>query len=268
MAHSDFAISDSELESLARLAGRDVGEVRAELRRRPWSLHDLLADPALVEAVLEPASILVTPGPFALFAVLVRQAADDVLDREYVNDWVGPRSRLPVFDVEPLQELVIAPGRLLFIARLLTSMVAPTPVSPVPTTDPWELLDWVNAVDEDDRAVVFRRMGDLSLFLAGVQADAHGATPLTEDQAKKVARLLDAGVDEILELADPRSVSPGLDALEELGARSYQQARRVEPNAPPVIGDIAQRIRPARRFLTHLADRFLSPHEQTWGLAA
>ena len=123
MAQADFAITDSELESLARLAGRDVGELRGELRKRPWSLSDLLADPTLVEAVLEPTSILATPGPFALFAVMVRQAADDVLDSDYVNDWVGPRSRLPVFDVAPLQELVVAPGRLLFHYRTSQSPV-------------------------------------------------------------------------------------------------------------------------------------------------
>ena len=75
-------------------------------------------------------------------------------------------------------------------------------------------------------------------------------------------------VDEFLELTDRASMSPGLDALEEFSARCHQHARRIKPNAPPVIGDIAQRIRPARRFLTHLADRFLSPYEQTWGLAA
>lgn len=269
MAQMDFGLTDSELKSLAVLSERDADELGAELSHRPWALQDILSEPDLVEAVLEPSSLLKTPDPFALFAVLVRLSADELLHSSYVNDWTGPGTRLPLFDVAPVQEFVCAPGRVLFVARLLTSMVAPAALpAPIPTSDPWELIDWLAAVDANDRVALLRRLGDLSLFLAGVQADAHGAEMLTSTQASKAGRQLGMTSDEVLALADPTSISPGLDALEKLGARWYEEARREEPTTPPVLGDIAQRIHAARQFLTHLTDRFFGPFESMWGLPA
>lgn len=271
MAATDFHLTNEELDGLARLCGRAADELRGELRQRPWALHDLLAERRVVDAVFasEPESLFDTPSPFVLFAVAARQAANDLLTGTHVNDWVGPRSRLPVFDVEALQEFVIAPGRVLFVARLLTSMVAPARLAvPIPTNDPWELVDWLDAVDERDRVVLLRRLGDLSLFLAGMQADAHGSELLTPAQARKVGLHLGMTSDEVLALIDPGSISPGLDTLEELGARWYREAGRVEPASPPILGDIAQRIHAARRFLTHLADTYIAPFEGFFPRAA
>lgn len=269
MAHADFGVTQAELESLASICKRDTAALRTELSQRPWAIYDLLADPEVVRSVLEPTSIAETPQPFALFAVLVRLAADELLKSNHVNEWIGPRCRLPVFDVEPIQEFICAPGRVLFVTRLLTSMVAPTALpAPVPSTDPWELIDWLDAVDDHDRVVLLRRLGDLSLFLAGVQADAHGDEVLTADQAAKVARALGMTSDEVLELADPGSISPGLDALEALGARWYRAAFRTEPSTAPVVVDVAQRMHAARRFLNHLSDTYLAPFTSAWNLAA
>lgn len=269
MAYADYGLTASELDSLARLCDRDTDALYDELRQRPWALHDILSEPELVEAVLEPKSILETPQPFALFAVLVRLAADELLQSTYVNDWVGPRSRLPVFDVEPIQEFVCAPGRVLFVARLLTSMIAPASLAvPVASSDPWELIDWLNAVDETERVALLRRLGDLSLFLAGVHADAHGAQILSPSRAEKVGHQLGMTSAEILDLVDPASLSPGLDALEDLGARWYREVRKAEPTTAPIVGDIAQRIHAARRFLNHLSDTYLAPFAPLWPKAA
>jgi hypothetical protein len=269
MAHLDFGLTDSELTSIAVLSDCDAQELRTELSRRPWALHDILSAPELVDAVLKPKSLLETPDAFALFAVLVRLAADELLLSSYFNDWTGPGTRLPLFDVAPVQEFVSAPGRVLFVARLLTSMVAPVALpAPIPTSDPWELIDWLASVDDTDRVVLLRRLGDLSLFVAGVQADAHGSEILSSAQAAKAARQLGMTCDEVLDFADPASLSPGLDALEKLGARWYEKAMSEGPTTPPVLGDIAQRIHAARQFLTHLTDRFFGPFESILGIPA
>ncbi|MDW3220537.1 MAG: hypothetical protein R8F63_18160 [Acidimicrobiales bacterium] len=257
---SQIGLTETEITSLAAACDRDADDLAAELARRPWAIHDLLTDPELVASVLEAETLADAPAPFVLFAVMARVAADDLLASTYVNDWIGPRSRLPVFDVEPVQEFVAAPGRVLFIARLLASMVDPA-AAPVPEggCDPWDLVDWLAAVSEHERVLVLRRVGDLSLYIAGVHADAIGNGVLSQDKAEKVGIALGMNSDEILELCDPGSSTPGLDALELVGARSYQQARRDTAAVPPVVSDIAERIHAARRFLTHLADEFLSP---------
>ncbi|MFQ5556126.1 MAG: hypothetical protein ACE5GB_01220 [Acidimicrobiales bacterium] len=268
MAPDRTGLTEAELTSLARVAGHDRDELAGELRRRPWAIHDLLADPVVVDTIRDPRLVTDEVSPFLLFAVLTRLAADDLLAGTYVNDWVGPRNRLPVFDVEPLREFVTAPGRVLFVARLLASFVEPAPViAPVSGTNPWELLDWLDAVEPVDRVALLRRLGDLSLFLAGVHADAHGTHVLDPVRAEKVGRSIGMTADEILALIDPDSCSPGLDTLEHLGARWYQEARRDTQSVPPIVGDIAERIHSARRFLTHLADRYLSPFEPGWQLA-
>ena len=260
MASARIGLSDDELHSLARVSGRDPVALADELTARPWAIHDVLGDPRTVEAALHPESVFDAISPFVLFAVITRLAADELHDTTFVNDWIGPRSRLPVFDVEPLQEFVDAPARVLFVARLLASMVAPTTECvPVSAADPWALLDWVGAVDGESRVALLRRLGDAALFLAGVHADALGPCTVTFDRVDKVARSLDLEADDVLDLLDVGSVSPGIDALETLGARWYQAARRSAPSVPPIVADVAERIRPARRFLTHLADRYLTP---------
>lgn len=268
MSLDRIGVTRAELSCLASMCDRDADELAAELHRRPWSLHDLLADPAIVRAIREPESIGDMNSPFLLFAVLTRSAADELLDSTYVNDWIGPRSRLPVFDVEPLQEFVSAPGRVLFVARLLASMVdPPTAAIPLDGIDPWELVDWLDTVEPADRVVLLRRLGDLALFMAGVFADALGEETMDPARAGKFGRSVGMTGEEILALIDPASSSPGLDALEALGARWYHEAGRSATTVPLIVDDVARRIHSARRFLTHVADSYLTPIEPRWQFA-
>ena len=254
-------LTGTEIAELAAACGRDIEDLTLELARRPWALHDLLSEPELIESVAGSDELEVCASPFVFFAVMTRLAADHLLTSSYVNDWVGPRTRLPVFDVEPVQEFVAAPGRVLFMARLLTSMVEPVWL-PVPASagNPWDLVEWISVLDEDDRGILLRRVGDVSLYMAGVHADALGHGLVSHDKAERVGMALHMSDDEIHELCDPASPTPGLDALERVSARSYQECRRSTTPTPPVISDIAERMNAARRFLTHLADEFLSLH--------
>lgn len=253
-------LTETELGVLAGMVGREPHDLAVDLQRRPWLLHDILAAPETVESVYDTTSLTgPATSPFLMFAVLARLAADDLHDAAFVNDWVGPRSRLPVFDVESLHEFAAAPSRLIYLARLLSSFVAPDVHLPVESSDPWEIVDWLDAVDPDQRTVLLRRLGDVALFCAGVHADANGSAPLDMSLADRFGRSLGLSGDAILELVDPASPTPGLDAFEILGARWYQEARRDESSVPPIVGDVARRFRPARRFLNHLTDRYLHP---------
>lgn len=254
-------LTETEMTALAAACDRDPDDLATALARRPWALHDLLSEPELIGSVLEVDDLAPVPSPFVFFAVMTRLAADHLLTATYVNDWIGPRTRLPVFDVEPVQEFVAAPGRVLFMARLLTSMVQPVGLPiPGPAGDPWDLVEWISSVSQEDRVVLLRRVGDVSLYMAGVHADAIGHGLVSPDKAERVGHALHMSEDEIHELCDPASTTPGLDALERVSARSYQECRRSNAPTPPVVSDIAERMHSARRFLTHLADEFLSPH--------
>ena len=58
------SLSDAELTGLARVCRRDPADLAAELHRRPWAIHDILAAPAVVEEVLDPDDLIEAVSPF------------------------------------------------------------------------------------------------------------------------------------------------------------------------------------------------------------
>jgi hypothetical protein len=262
-------LTERDIATLANIVGAESAELVEDLRRRPWSIHDLLADPGVFETVLDrnahPADVV---SPFLLFSVLVHRAAEDLREATYVNDWSGPRSRLPVFDVAPLQEFVQDPGRTLFLSRLLASFVVPErPPVPANPFDLGQLAMWIDQVMPEDRPTLLRRLGDLALFLTGVFPDHTGAKPLLPAQAERLGRTVSMNSEEILALCDRGRIAPGLDALEALGVRWYEAAVKGSA-APPVVADVAHRFNAARRVLNHLTDAHLYRVETGWGSAA
>lgn len=262
-------LSERDIQTLAAITASDAEELAQQLRVRPWAVLDLLSDEDVYAGVMgrhaHPANLV---SPFLLFAVLVHRAAADLRTATYVSEWTGPRSRLPVLDVGPLQEFIEDPGRLFFLVRLLDSFAMPTP-APVPA-DPFDLGElalWIDDALPNQRATILCRLGDLSLFMSGVLPDATGPRALEPREAEKLGKTVNLSSDEILGLFDHGSISPGIDALELLGSRWYESASDVE-STPPVVGDIAHRFPAARRVLNHVSDRYLYEIDCPWAGAA
>ncbi|HEY7265811.1 MAG TPA: hypothetical protein VH589_30530 [Trebonia sp.] len=122
--------------------------------------------------------------------------------------------------------------------------------------DPVKLAGLIEVMPEESRPGIYRRLGDVSLFLAGVFPDysaAHAFGPID------VARLLRAARVPVGERGD-LAAAPALDLLEYLGARWYRAALAAAPVRTArldVVGEVAERFRQARRVLNHLADRYL-----------
>jgi hypothetical protein len=256
--------TESDLARLAELAGCHADELGAELRRKPWRLGELLSDPTTDEAVTScPRAEAGGPSPYLLFAVLTHRAAAEIREASYVNDWTGPRMRLPVFDVEPLQEFAEETRRLLFLAGLLATFSTPSAIAlPVPadSLDLHELARWLDVAMPSDRAALLRHLGDVALFLGGVFPDRTGPQAVTVAEAERLGESAGLGHDEIAGLLDAASPAPGLDAIDSLGPRWYDQAARQDAaHTPPIVRDVAARFRAARRFLNHVADRYLYP---------
>jgi hypothetical protein len=267
-----LGLSETDIDVLAQALDQDPGSVENELEHRPWSLLDVLEDPAVVAAVLKPNNPLHAPtSTYLFFAVITQQASIELRSSTVVNEWNGPGSRLPVFDVAPLREFIEAPGRVLFTARLLATFSEPSKLPvPVGALDLEGLTDWLDVVVPADRPTLYRHLGDLALFRSGVLADKTGQTALGAISAERLGRSLDLTSDEILGLIAPDSFSPGIDAMEALGRSWYRAATETdnEGQLSMVINDIANRFRPARRFLNHLADHYLNQTNPTIGLSA
>ncbi len=256
-------LTERDITTLVDVIGISREELIDTGSTKPWRLVEYLADDTVRDAILDrrahPANAV---SPTLLFAVLVSTTTAELLSAKYVNDWVGPSARLPVFDVETLQDFVSDLRRMAFLARLLASFAMPTP-PPVPA-DPFDvrsLAAWLDQAEPGDRTIILRRLGDLALFLTGVFPDRTGSRPLRPVDAERLGTSIGMSSDEILSLCDPASPSPGLDAFEILGSRWY------EASGGPEVRDVATRFRAARRVLNHLTDTHLYQLELPFPLA-
>src|SRR5207237_4531792 len=64
---------------------------------------------------------LLRGSPFLIFAVLIHRVVRDLGHVSFVEEWVGPRQRLPVFDTDRLRDFGADPLRRLFLVQLLSS---------------------------------------------------------------------------------------------------------------------------------------------------
>ncbi len=110
---------------------------------------------------------------------------------------------------------------------------------------------------------MYRRLGDVSLFLAGVFPD------YTEQHAFgqfDVARLLrTAGLPPDDE--DGLVTAAPIHLLEHLGQRWYRQAFDLAPVVTAqlaVVAEVAERFRDARRVLNHITDQYFTRVGNPW----
>jgi hypothetical protein len=279
-------LTDTDLKLLATVAPGTVAPPGADggwLRGHPESIPGLLSDPRVFEAVFgradgarsrpgQPAPV----SPFLTFAVAVHRSAAELASVGHVAERTGPRQRVPLFDAPALREFLGSPARRLFLAELLASFTRVASgryrvrggggqmrTRRFSELDPVRLAGLLDGVPEAERPGVYRRLGDVSLFLAGVFPDyatLYGVGPA------RVAGLLRAARVPAAEQAQLATV-PAIELLEELGARWYRAACGLAPVRTArldVVADVAASFRPARRVLNHIADRYLFAPGQSW----
>ncbi len=295
---SEYAahLTDTDLTLLASAAGAPApggqpgavpvlpaGADAAWLRQDPAAIPDLLGDPRVFEAVFSwgDASSPPRPGqavpvsPFLTFAVAVHRSATELASVGHVAERTGPRQRVPLFDAPALREFLGSPARRLFLAELLASFTrvasgryrvrggGRTRTRRFSELDPVRLAGLLDGVPAAEKPGVYRRLGDVSLFLAGVFPDyatLYGVGPAG------VARLLRAAQVPAAE-RERLATAPAIELLEQLGARWYRAAYGLAPvrtDRLDVVADVAGRFQQARRVLNHIADRYLFAADHPW----
>ena len=277
-------LSDHDLALLAR-AGSAAGHGGPgvdELRSRPGVVEALLRDPATFDAVLGErgrAESFLAASPFLTFAVAVQRCADELRSAPFVHEWLGPRQRVAVFDVGQLRDFLAAPERRLFLAELLASYTKVTSGSFFVQTrrgwrrrrfselDPVRLASLLEVVTEPERAGVYRRLGDLALFLTGVFPDHTAARACGQVDAARLMRAARL-------TTEPPTAEPAgkrdwaaVALMEELGRRWYRLATTgaASPTAAlRVVEEVAARFTHARRILNLITDSYLFPFRGRW----
>jgi hypothetical protein len=204
--------------------------------------------------------------------VAVHRSAAVLEGRTSTLEWVGPRQRLPVFDVASLREFLEDPFRRLFLVELLASFTSVASGSTWERTrrgwrrrrfselDPVRLASLLEVVGEAERPGVYRRLGDLALFLTGVFPDhtaERGLGPL--DGGRLLRALAAAGDRDVPEDADHLGA---VGLLEHLGVRWYRCATATA--APPTattraLPTAGPRFRQARRVLNLVSESTIFP---------
>ena len=283
-------LSGADLALLARVTGAAGAEAdpAAGLRARPAAVEPLLGRPEVYDALFAGAEdTLVLVTPFLAFAVLVAHTAHALTGATFVTERVGRRTSVPVFEVEPLRELLDDPLRRLFLADLLASYthVASGTVwmkgrrgwrhRRFSELDPVQLAELALAAPARERPAVYRRLGDLALFLGGVFPDYVESHPLPPVGVERLRRALagdgSAGHDAAGVPGFSGSLGPGLGAptlLESVGKRSYQLAWAATPyhdlGFAPALGYVAGHYRHARMVLGFITDSYLRGMRDRW----
>jgi len=291
LTDADLGVLVSVSQETGHPAGLAAGA--AWLRRHPEALPGLVADPRIFEAVFGPGEAASAPAalasPFLIFAVAVHRAAAELESMDHVPERSGHRQRVPLFDAPELRDFLGSAARRLFLAELLGSFTrnaggwyraaggqpgarpaaqarggrgqrGPRRFSELDLSRMAGMLD---AVPEAERSGVYRRLGDVALFLTGVFPDyaiAHGLGPVSAARLLRAARV-PAGQQDRL------AAAPAIDLFEYLGARWYRAAWGLAPARTArlaVVAEVADRFRQARRVLNHVADRCLFPPGSPW----
>jgi hypothetical protein len=274
-------LTDADLRALVHAAqvspAEADGRIRA-LRSQPALILDVLDRPATSAAVLNLAEARARDrhdrfaliSPFLMFAATIHRTAADLSASTYAPERTAPRLRIPLFDASQLSAYLGPPRHRLFLADLLVSFarisggMVHTPGRPGrrrwSDADPARLAVLLDTVPAAQRPPVWRRLGDLALFLAGVFPDA--AERLIPGQAAATRLARRTGLDP---QSGPDAGAP--DLLEWLGVGWYRlAAAQTQPAdaSVPELRDRAEHFRPARRVLNTAADRYLLPAGPGW----
>lgn len=255
-------------QDLALLAANS-GDTSSALRADPDRIQRVLSEPAVFTGIFGASTeeAFLHASPFLVFAVLVHRVHRDLADVGFIDEWVGPRHRVPIFDVDTLRDFTADPARRLFLAELLASYTHVASGSFWARTnrgwrrrrfselDPIHLLELLDLVPESDQPAVYRRLGDLALFLTGVFPDYTADRLLSPIARERLRRRV---------LRREGELPPAFELFELVGRRAYSAASKATPR-PGLLEDLAGRgFAHSRRVLNFLTDRYLFPLRDRW----
>lgn len=314
-------LTEADLAALVHADEVSVAEAEARvraLRSQPALLLDVLDRPAVSAGLLNLASAdagqrFTFISPFLVFAAALHRVAADLRGSGYVPERTAPGLRVPVFDGPQLASYLAAPVHRLFLAELLASF-ARSSSGVIVTRTPqgvrrrrWSDLDFgrlvmlLEAVPDADRPPVWRRLGDLALFLMGVFPASAERLMTGRLEPARLARLTglaappeSAGAAELTEwlgagwyrLAARRTNSAAAGsaatttvvAAQAVASRPAGQAQDAPGTGTVTVGtvssagaataqtllDIAEHMHQARRVLNAVTDRYLFPVTTGW----
>lgn len=293
LARYSELLSESDYEVLLRVASANAtfsGIGFSRIREDPELLDYLLASEDLYTAIFDPGGEpFVHVSPFLGFAVLMHRGAAAISRATFVTEWIGPRKRVPLFDTAKTKEVLHDPAARFFLAELLASfsrissgVMARRVAGKVrmwrfSELDLSSLVDLTSGTGELQRLQIVKRIGDLSLLLAGVFPDYAGTMIERSVRFRGAVfrALAEVGGGHWAEahpgggLDDPvGGEAGGLRMLDDLAASCYSFVLRSNIGRTRDIADALERVasqaEAARRALNFVSDRYLFEYRSSW----
>jgi len=241
----------------------DYDQVERIVRENPEFLETLLDDDALFQEVRSDREILLKISPFLYFTILIRRTHRDLAASVFTME-PGPAGWLPVFDAQEAAAFLDDPEVRIYLAEALSSFVrshsytvyerGPRGLRHRRFSDlrVFDLLDLADRTPEAARFPVYKRIGDLCLYLTGI-APAHVVRRPESGTARGPRVRMGAGEEQVL---------LRLEDYEQLGSRFYRLASRSEAAAragyEAILALLSDHFSLARKPLNLISEQYLT----------
>jgi hypothetical protein len=269
-----MTVSEADLRFLVQTVATtrsDYDHIIAVVRDKPDILDRMLDDDALFRRVVADEEALVRISPWLLFTILLRRAAKELPQQRFTMERVGAAERVPVFDVDRVEELLQDRALVDYLAEMLASFVRTDSAvvyyksgrryrrRSYSDLDVDDMIALAGTVAEESRFPFYRRIGDICLFTAGV---------FPEFATAGVSSVGTAGT-----LPRWRRHQRGLREYEAEAAKFYGLAAHhpaaYRAGLEPVLATLSTSFTLARKPLTYIADHFIRLHRsRLFGLGA
>lgn len=178
-------LRESDLEFLVRTVAdkrQDHDRVKEIIRDKEDLIEIMLEDEKLMRKVRQKEEELLFISPYFLFNILLRQVRRQLRERGYTFEFSG-QERIAVFDADRLNELLKSNELINCLAEVLSSFTRvqtgflfywqgeKLKRQKFNSLNPQDLIALGNLLPEEERFPVYRRLGDLCLFMAGIFPD-------------------------------------------------------------------------------------------------
>ncbi|MCX8108860.1 MAG: hypothetical protein N3G20_08650, partial [Verrucomicrobiae bacterium] len=149
-------------------------------------LEPMLNDPALAQRLLNEEEIFVRVSPYLMFSILLRRVRADLEGRDFVLEVEESGKRIPIFQARAVVRLLKDPMTLEYLAEMLCSFVRTnTAVLYWKERGTWrkrkisdisldDMITLCQLVEPEFRPRIYKRIGDIALFLTGIYPDHAG----------------------------------------------------------------------------------------------
>ena len=258
-----FRLTDRDLEFLAETRSPEVSDkwrLKQILREDEDFRNAFISDEKIFRRLMDDDHIFIKISPTLFFEILLRKAAQDLSRVSYTLEKSLTMS-IPVFDTNDLVELLARESLLIYLADMLSSFTRiESYVFSIRIGERiWKkirfndldivsLMAFCEAVDDDLRMGIYKRIADICLFILGIFPDY-----IEQDYRYPVSG----------------TIRPRIGRHRRISAQEYEKAGRkfykmaaehpsaLEIELAEVFRDLHENFQKATKPLNHIADYYL-----------